>query len=93
MVILDVVESACPGANELCTFSHCSHPNHPQHVLGLGLSDLSMAQLDALELLHHTALTRYELSAGWGEEERGKGQDIRIKRMSWLDCDRRVWVI
>ncbi|GAX73337.1 hypothetical protein CEUSTIGMA_g791.t1 [Chlamydomonas eustigma] len=44
------IEKDCPWVLELAV--------QPAHLLGEGLEDLSMAQLDALELLHHIALAR-----------------------------------
>ena len=40
-------------------------------MLGLGLLDLSMAQLDALEVLHHAGLAR------WVRGERGREGRVR----------------
>lgn len=62
-----LIDSTCwAWACHACVHTECSHLIHPQHVLGLGLPDLSMAQLDALELLHHTALARCGFTCGEG---------------------------
>jgi hypothetical protein len=45
-----VIAEACPSAADLDVL--------PQHVLGLGLDDLSASQLEALETIHRSALAR-----------------------------------
>ena len=72
------------GFGSACLYSHLTFTLAPQHVLGLGLSDLSMAQLDALELLHHTALTRYELKCGGGGKRGRAGYPDEEDALAWL---------